>query len=134
MKTLLAAVLLAAAVPFASAAAPAKAPPQDRAALIAMHEKMIAAHQKMVDCLKSDKSVQACRDEMRKDCPMAKSGQCPYMDGNCPMMGGTGRRPARRGMGRGRGMGPGRGRGMGMGMGPGAQAAPQTPPPADDKK
>ena len=129
MKTLIAASLLAFAAAFAGAAdKTAAAPVPDRQALIEMHEKMAAAHQKMVACLKSDKTVQQCRDEMRKECPMAKSGQCPWMDGSCPMMGGQqGRRPRR---GTGRGMG----RGRGMGMGPGAATPPQAQPAADQTK
>ncbi len=131
MKTLIAASLLVLAAAFARAADKTAAAPADRRTLIEMHQKMIAAHQKMVDCLKSDKTIAQCRDEMRKDCPAVKAGQCPWIDGSCPMMGGQGRRPRR---GTGRGMGSGMGRGMGMG--PGAQTPPPaTPPaPAEEKK
>ena len=53
----------------------------DRASKIKMNEQMVETHQKMADCLKSDKSMEDCDSEMMKSCPMAKSGK------NCSMMG-----------------------------------------------
>lgn len=43
-------------------------------------EKMAQAHEKMASCLRSDKSLAACHDEMRKSCR-------DDMDGSCPMWG-----------------------------------------------
>jgi hypothetical protein len=46
-----------------------------------MREKMAAVHQKMADCLRSDKAVAECHSEMQKSCTtmMGEEG--------CPMMG-----------------------------------------------
>lgn len=76
MKTVLYAFLLASVLPAVSNAAgkPAKAPKEfsreDR-------EKMAKAHESMAACLRSDKTLDACHEEMRKSCD----------DSGCPMMG-----------------------------------------------
>lgn len=46
-----------------------------------MRTKMAGMHQMMADCLKSDKPVTECKQQMMKDCPMMKE------TGHCPMMG-----------------------------------------------
>ena len=46
-----------------------------------MRLKMAEMHQMMADCLKSDKPMSECKQEMMKNCPMMKEG------GKCPMMG-----------------------------------------------
>ena len=54
-----------------------------------IREKMAVLHEQMAACLRSDKSIADCRDEMRKNCRAAMD---PH---NCPMMGmgrGVGRR------------------------------------------
>ena len=72
-------VLLSASA--ALAADPAKAPPA--APTAAEREQMAAAHQKMADCLKSDRPMSECKSEMMKSahgmkgdmgCPMMESG------------------------------------------------------------
>lgn len=50
-------------------------------------ERMAVHHEKMAACLRSEKSVQACHEEMREACHSEKD--------SCPMMGG------KHGMGRG---------------------------------
>lgn len=44
-------------------------------------EKMAALHEQMAACLRSDKSIADCRDEMRKNCQTTVGSQ------GCPMMG-----------------------------------------------
>lgn len=47
-----------------------------------MKKDMADMHQKMADCLRTDKSMQDCHGEMIKDCQGAKaSGHCSMMDG-----------------------------------------------------
>ena len=45
-------------------------------------ETMAASHEKMAACLRSDQSMESCRDEMMKAC------QSNMDKGMCPMMGG----------------------------------------------
>jgi len=46
-------------------------------------QKMAAAHQKMADCLKSDRPMSECKAEMKKSChEMKEKGE-----GGCSMMG-----------------------------------------------
>ena len=45
-------------------------------------KKMAAVHQKMADCLKSDKPIAECKSEMMKSCREEMMSQ-----GGCPMMG-----------------------------------------------
>lgn len=54
----------------------------DTKSRIELHEKMAAHHQKAADCLKAGGSVQNCNKEAMKDCPMMKTGHCPFMDEN----------------------------------------------------
>ena len=35
---------------------------------------------KMAECLRSEKPMSECHEQMKKDCPMAKEGHCPMMD------------------------------------------------------
>lgn len=42
-------------------------------------KQMADMHQKMADCLKSDRSISDCRDTMMASCPMMKDGSCPMM-------------------------------------------------------
>jgi len=54
-----------------------------------VRQKMADVHQKMADCLRSDKPMSACKDEMMKSChdSMGKEG-CPMMkDMHGKMMG-----------------------------------------------
>ena len=46
-----------------------------------MREKMAVLHEQMAACLRSDKSLADCRDEMRKSCKDSLGDQ------DCPMMG-----------------------------------------------
>lgn len=52
-------------------------------------EKMAVLHEQMAACLRSDKPIADCRDEMRKNCQTTVGAQ------GCPMMG-MGRRGGRR--------------------------------------
>ncbi len=127
--TMAAACLTLAAGLAARAADPAPAKPAtDRQQMIEMHQKMAELHRKAAECLMAGKDVKECHDAMVKECPMTKTGACPFMGADCPMFG--------RGMKRG-----GRGRGMMRGQGPGAApaavpAVPAAPAatPAEQKK
>ncbi len=61
-------------------------------------DKMAEAHKKMAECLRSDKPMSECHEEMKKECPMANSDHCPMMEemhgmrGMHPGMHGKGRR------------------------------------------
>jgi hypothetical protein len=52
---------------------------ETRESKIEMHQKMSELHSKAVECLKSGKSEEDCHKQMMADCPMAKSGNCPFM-------------------------------------------------------
>ncbi len=75
-------------------AAPAKAPQMTAEQL----SKMAEAHQQMAACLRSDRPLSECHEEMMKSCHETMgTSNCPMMGGmgsmgpsNCPMMGGTG--------------------------------------------
>ena len=46
-----------------------------------MKKDMANMHQKMADCLRTEKSMQDCHGEMKKDCQGANtSGHCSMMD------------------------------------------------------
>ena len=52
------------------------------------HEKVSQAHHKMAECLRSDKPVKDCHEEMRKNAPMGKMGmgkgqECAMGGGSC---------------------------------------------------
>lgn len=52
-----------------------------------MRKKMADMHQMVADCLKSEKPVSECKQEMVKNCPMMKEGKkCP-MAAEMDMMG-----------------------------------------------
>ena len=53
---------------------------EERQSKADMMDKMAEMHKKMAECLRSDKPMSECREQMMKDCPMAKSGRCPMMD------------------------------------------------------
>ena len=54
-----------------------------------MRKQMADMHQMMADCLKSDKPMGECKQEMMKNCPMMKDGKaCPMMGEMEDMMGG----------------------------------------------
>jgi hypothetical protein len=55
--------------------APATAPTKQQ------REQMAALHEKMAACLRSDKDIAVCRDEMHSNCRAMMGGQ------DCPMMG-----------------------------------------------
>ena len=80
----------------------------------AAREQMAAIHQRMAECLRSDRSFEECRTEMRASCHTAMGAS------GCPMMEGGG---MHRGM-----MGQGGMRGMGGPSGQGAPA-PENPKP-----
>lgn len=55
--------------------------PMDRKSMIEMNEQMAKSHEKMAECLKSDRSDKECMDEMKANCPMMKAGKtCSMMD------------------------------------------------------
>jgi hypothetical protein len=95
--------LRAAAPAFAADPGAGSATPPGREA----REKMAAIHQKMAECLRSERPFDECRAEMRSSCRETMSeSRCPMMEDDW-------------GMHRGR-MGGGRGHGMG-GQAPAAQ-------------
>jgi len=108
---LIAALSLASALPALAAdpekGAPSKPSPEVR-------QQMAAVHQKMADCLRSDRPIAECRAEMRKSCHEILGER------GCPMLG-----PGGGGMGSGRKMGPGT---MGGGMMKGEPAKEQPEP------
>ena len=96
----------------AHAAEPKKAPPAPTAE---QRQKMADIHQKMAECLRSDRPIAECRSEMATACHDTLGAEA------CPMMG----------KGRG-GMGPGM---MGGPMGPGMmQGPPAAPKPSEPPK
>lgn len=111
---LMAALVLAWAGP-ARAAEPEKAPPA--APTAEQRQKMAEVHEKMAECLRSDRPIGECRREMMKACHDTLGAD------SCPMMGkGPG------GMGPGM-MGPGKGQGHMM-QGPPTSTTP-APAPAE---
>lgn len=46
-------------------------------------DRMAEAHKKMAECLRTDKSIAECHEQMQKECPMAKEGHCPMTDQMC---------------------------------------------------
>lgn len=65
------------------------APPSTNVEITPEQRKQMAdMHTKAAACLNSNKSMQECREEMMKNCPMVKDGHCPMMGmGMSPMMG-----------------------------------------------
>jgi len=72
-------LLLVAVVAVGSAgawAAQAQTPPSRQ-----MREQMAAAHEKMAACLRSDRDIAVCRNEMHKSCQAMMGAQgCPMME------------------------------------------------------
>ena len=67
-----------------------------------LRKDMADMYQKMADCLRTGKSSENCQKQVAKDCPVvAKTGQCPILEGMGPMQGSRGMRQE--------GMGPMRG-------------------------
>jgi hypothetical protein len=86
-------------------------------------QRMAEVHQKMADCLKSNRPFADCRAEMHQACRgMMGEAACPMMG-----QGGGGMGPGM--MGHGKGMGPGMMGGPAQG-----QPAPSAPAPETDKK
>lgn len=65
----------------------AKPKEDDRQTVIEIHEKMAERHRVASSCLKANRPVADCNREAMKECPMMKSGMCPFM-GAGGMMGG----------------------------------------------
>ena len=85
-KTVSAGALLFALMISTSASAEEKGAPahsvNHMAATPEMKKDMADMHQKMADCLRTEKSMQECHGEMMKDCQGAKAaGHCSMMDG-----------------------------------------------------
>ena len=78
VRTLLASLLFAGTGLTAAADQPPGTPP---APSKAQREQMAVLHEKMAACLRSDKELAACRDEMRSSCRATMGEQA------CPMMG-----------------------------------------------
>ena len=72
-------VILAAASPGSAIAAE---PSAETSVSKEQRALMASAHEKMAACLRSDRSLEACRQEMHASCMGAFGGQ------GCPMMGG----------------------------------------------
>lgn len=66
-------ILAAIAISFIGLSALAEEPSKDQ------REKMAATHEKMAQCLRSDKSINDCHNEMREQCNQANFGECPMM-------------------------------------------------------
>lgn len=62
-------------------AAPNAAEPSNAAPTKEMRATMAAAHEKMAACLRSDKAMAVCHEEMRKNAPMMHEQGCPMMQG-----------------------------------------------------
>lgn len=76
VRILLAAILFAGAT-FAAEMPSARDPEPSKE----MREKMAAAHDAMAACLRSDKSLADCRNEMQKSCKQMHGEQgCPMMN------------------------------------------------------
>ena len=59
-----------------------------------LRKDMANMYQKMADCLRTGKSSEDCQKQVAKDCPViAKTGQCPILDGMGRKMGPRGMRP-----------------------------------------
>jgi hypothetical protein len=52
--------------------------------------KMAEAHEKLAACLRSDRSLSECHDEMMKSHQSMDMGDCPMMQGTGPMKHGRG--------------------------------------------
>lgn len=50
-------------------------------------KKMADMHQMMADCLKSEKPIKECKQEIMKNCPMMKDGKTCPMAAEMDMMG-----------------------------------------------
>lgn len=82
LVSLLTASIMLAGTASVFAADPPKAPPEPSKET---RQQMAAAHEKMAACLRSDKSLTECRNEMHQQCMNMMGGQyCPMMG---PMMG-----------------------------------------------
>jgi len=59
-----------------------------------LRKDMADMYQKMADCLRTGKSSENCQIQVAKDCPVvAKTGQCPILEGTGHKMGPRGMRP-----------------------------------------
>lgn len=72
--------LVAAAIMFSSAAFAAEVPPAaDPVPSKEVREKMAAAHEAMAACLRSDRSVADCRNDMQTTCKKMHGDGCMMM-------------------------------------------------------
>jgi len=78
LRSLIASMMIAGASSVFAADEPPAAPP---APSKEMREQMAAMHERMAACLRSDKAIAACRDEMQNNCREKMGEQV------CPMMG-----------------------------------------------
>ena len=63
-----------------------------------LRKDMADMYQKMADCLRTGKSMEACDQQTMKECPViAKLGYCPIHDGMARMMDPGGKRPGEMG-------------------------------------
>ncbi|MGH8259647.1 MAG: hypothetical protein ACREUG_08150 [Steroidobacteraceae bacterium] len=86
-RTLVSAITLSLFLLTTGATLAADAPAHQMAPSKQMREKMAAMHEKMAACLRSDKPIAECREEMMKDCQAMMAGHgCSMMMG----MGGMG--------------------------------------------
>jgi len=53
---------------------------EERAKRADRMDQMAEVHKKMAECLRTDKPMAECHEQMKKECPMAKEGNCPMMD------------------------------------------------------
>jgi hypothetical protein len=59
-----------------------------------LKKDMADMYQKMADCLRTDKTVDQCKQEAKQNCPVVeKTGHCPINEGMGPMMGKQTKRP-----------------------------------------
>ncbi len=54
--------------------------PLERRSKVELHEKMAELHQRAAACLRQGSAVEDCHRESRKDCPLAATPRCPFVD------------------------------------------------------
>lgn len=47
--------------------------------MLQMHRKMAELHKQAADCIESGRPMKDCHNQAMKECPMMKSGHCPFM-------------------------------------------------------
>lgn len=58
----------------------------DRKELVQMHQEMAKRHNEAAKCIKAGRSIDECNQQAMKNCPMMKSGNCPFMGDGMGMM------------------------------------------------